>query len=257
MSINHDLIKRWRECSLESPPYLFPDDKPEIINSIAKTYWSFDEYTTSLEFGASSDNNLHIGLLPLPYVGNLAKASVFILMLNPGLSPGDYFAEQHNPEFRQAHIQNLKQRVDDDKYPFIFLNPRFAWHPGFGYWQRKFHAIIEAMAKRSGITYQEAMSKLAQSLACLELMPYHSKSFYAGALLNNLPSVQAMLTFVHEILLPKAKDSKALIIVTRSVKNWRLPEHKNIISYKGGETRSAHLTLTSRGGKAIALYFGL
>lgn len=257
MSINHHLIERWRECNLESPPYLFPDDEPEIINGIAKTYRGFDEYTASFEFGASSDTNLHTGLIPLPYIGNLSQASIFVLMLNPGLSPGDYYAEQHNPEFRQAHIQNLQQRNANDKYPFIFLDPRFAWHPGFVYWQKKFHAIIEALAKQSGTTYQQAMSQLSQRLACLELIPYHSKSFRAGALLNNLPSAQAMLAFVHEILLPKAEDDKAIIIATRSVKNWRLPKHKNIIIYEGGETRSAHLTLTSRGGKAFALHFGL
>src|SRR5688572_28264578 len=100
MSTNHYLIERWRECNLESPPYLFPDDKPEIINRVAQTYQSFDEYTASIEFEASSAK-LHIGLLPNPYTGNLAKASIFILMLNPGLSPGDYYAEQ-NLEFRQA-----------------------------------------------------------------------------------------------------------------------------------------------------------
>jgi hypothetical protein len=58
-------------------------------------------------------------------------------------------------------------------------------------------------------------------------------------------------------LLPKARDGKVIIVVTRSVKNWQLPQHKNIISYEGGETRSAHLTLKSRGGKAIANHLGL
>ena len=255
MSINHHLIERWRECNLESPPYLFPDDKPEIFRSIAETHRNFEEYTASLEFGSSSAK-LHIGLLPIPYVGDLEKASIFILMLNPGLSPGDYYAEQ-NPEFRQAHIQNLQQRTMNEKFPFIFLDPRFAWHPGFMYWQKKFDAIIKALSKQSGVTYQQAMSKLSQRLACLELLPYHSRSFGAGVLLNKLPSAKAMLAYVNEIVLPKVEADKAIIIATRSVKNWRLPVHKNIVIYEGGETRSAHLTPSSRGGKAIVLHFGL
>jgi hypothetical protein len=59
------------------------------------------------------------------------------------------------------------------------------------------------------------------------------------------------------VLVPKAVDDKAVIIVTRQVKMWNLPEHRNIVIYEGGETRSAHLTLTSRGGQAIAKHLGL
>src|SRR5688500_11537382 len=118
MKTNHNLIERWRECNLESPPYLFPDDRLENISRFSVTYNSFDEYANSIEFGASSAK-LHTGLLPLPYVGDLAEASIFILMLNPGLSPGDYSAEE-NSEFRQAHITNLKQQNINEKYPFIF-----------------------------------------------------------------------------------------------------------------------------------------
>jgi hypothetical protein len=257
MSKYNELVDGWCKCNLESPPYLFPDDKPKIVNGIASTYLNFDDYIMSSAFCASSDRNLHVGLLPLPYIGNLAQSSIFVLMLNPGLSPGDYFAEQHGREFREAHIRNLRQENASDDYPFFCLDPRFAWHPGFGYWQKKFHTIIEALSKRSGTTYQQATSQLARSLACLELLPYHSKSFGAGSLLHSLPSTQAMLAFVREILVPKAKDGMAIIIATRSVKNWQLPKHKNIIVYEASETRSAYLTLTSRGGKAIASHLDL
>src|SRR5688572_1798330 len=256
MSTNHYLIERWRKCNLESPPYLFPDDTPEIIDRFSKLFLSFDEYTASPEFGASSDISLQTGLLPMPYAGDITKATIFILMLNPGLSPVNYFAEQI-PDFRQAHIQNLMQKDLNENYPFIFLDPHFAWHSGFGYWQRKFHAIIRLIAKKEGIRYQEAMRQLSQRLACLELVPYRSKSFGARLLLNKLPSAQAMLSYVNEIVLPKVEADKAIIIATRSVKNWMLPVHKNIVIYEGGETRSAHLTPASRGGKAIALQLGL
>jgi len=257
MNKNFDLIDGWCKCNLESPPYLFPDDKLEIVNSHASIYLTFDDYIMSSAFGESSDTKLHIGLLPLPYVGNLAQASIFILMLNPGLSPGDYFAEQHNREFREAHIRNLRQENASDDYPFFCLDPRFSWHPGFGYWQKKFHIIIEALSKQSKKTYQQAMCQLAQSLAGLELLPYHSKSFGAGSLLHSLPSTQAMLAFVHEILLPKVEDDRAIIIATRGGKNWQLPKHKNIIVYEGSETRSAYLTLNTRGGNTIASHLGL
>jgi hypothetical protein len=255
--LSHDLISGWRNCNLVSPPYLFPDDVPQIASGDFKVFQSFDEYVASKEFGLSSDTSLHTGLLPVPFVGDLEKASIFVLMLNPGLSAGDYFAEQYKPEFRNAHIRNLRQENGNDEYPFFCLNPQFAWHPGFGYWHKKFDKTIREIAKQSEITYQEAMGKLAKNLVCLELLPYHSKSFGSGRLLKFLPSVKVMLNFVHEVLLPKVKDGKVIIVATRSVNNWQLPKHENIISYEGGETRSAHLTLKSRGGEAIANHLGL
>lgn len=257
MSIHHGLIEGWRKCDLQSPPYMFPDDKKHLFGfRKTKTYYSFDEYVSSPEFGMS-DINLHLGLIPMPFAGNLEKATVFVLMLNPGLSAGDYFAEQKEPEFRNAHIRSLRQENENDDYPFIFLNPEFAWHPGFGYWQKKFHNIVDEIRRRSGTTYQQAMSKFSKNLACLELIPYHSKSFGTGSLLNKLPSVKVMRNYVQDVLIPKAKDDKVIIIATRQVKMWQLPEHKNIVAYEGGETRSAHLTLTSKGGKAIAKHLEL
>ena len=256
MTLSHKLVSGWKNCDLESKPYLFPDDVPHMTSGNFKIFQSFNEYVSSEEFGLSPETKLHTGLLPIPYVGNLEKASIFVLMLNPGLSAGDYFAEQQ-PEFRNAQIKNLRQENGSAKYPFVFLNPQFAWHPGFTYWHKKFGAVIEKLAIQSEITYQEAMSILAKNLACLELLPYHSKSFSSGSLLKVLPSVKVMLSFVHEILFPIAKDGKVVIIAPRGVKNWQLPKHKNIVTYEGGETRSAHLSPSSRGGMAIANHLSL
>ncbi|HTX80457.1 MAG TPA: hypothetical protein VMC62_12350, partial [Longilinea sp.] len=257
MTITHDLISAWQQCDLTSSPYILPADKPYLTKYSTRIFHSFDEYIANPEFGSSSDTNLHVGLLPLPFIGNLRKATIFVLMLNPGLHPGDYYAEQYNFEYKKACIRNLHQENNNDEYPFIFLNPQFAWHPGFEYWNKKFNPIIETLEKQSQITYQEAMSILAKSLACLELLPYHSKSFGSNSLLKVLPSVQTMISFVHEILLPKAKNGEILIIVTREAQNWQLPKYKNIITYEGGETCSAYLSLASRGGKAIANHLGL
>jgi hypothetical protein len=256
MNIHHSLIEGWRKCDLRSPPFLFPDDEKYLLGfPYSKTYHSFTEYIASPEFGVS-DVNLQLGLLPVPFAGNLENATIFILMLNPGLSPGDYFAEQVK-DFRDAHIRSLRQENEKDDYPFIMLNPEFAWHPGFGYWQRKFHNIVGELRKQHKISYQQALSKFSKSLACLELLPYHSKSFGVGSLLNKLPSVKIMRNYVQDVLIPKAMDDKLIIIATRQVKMWQLPAHKNIVIYEGGETRSAHLTITSRGGQAISKHLGL
>jgi hypothetical protein len=268
MTITHDLIKNWRKCEFECPPYFFPDDEPQIRNRFF--FPTFAKYVSSEEFGQSSDKSLHIGLLPIPFIGNLEKASIFVLMLNPGLSAGDYFAEQSMPKFREAQIRNLRQENSDDEYPFFCLNPQFAWHPGFEYWKKKFDNITGELAKHKGITYQQAMSKLAKNVVCLELFPYHSKRFPSVLSPKKLPSAVMIRNFVNERVLPKAINGEAIIIVTRGVKIWdlNLPKDKNkniiipknkegnIIVYKPSEARSAYLTKTSPGGKAILNYFG-
>ena len=104
----HKLIECWRNCDFSEPPFILPEDEPVIADRIT-LYRSFDEYIASKDFGQRGDKRLHVGHRPLPYIGALDKASIFILMLNPGLSPGDYFVEFRVPEFRQYYFRNLKQ----------------------------------------------------------------------------------------------------------------------------------------------------
>lgn len=220
-------------------------------------YRSFDEYVGSPELGNSYDNKLHIGLVPQPYFGALERASIFVLMLNPSLSPGDYFAEYNVPEFRSTLIRDLRQDNASDDYPFTFLNPQFAWHPGFRYWERKFHDIANELAKQRGLSFQDALKHIAQSVACLQLVPYHSKTFRVSALVKSLPSTRRMLNLVHNVLAPTAQQGDILLVVARGASHWNLPKHRHIIVYKDAEARSAHLTLRSRGGEAIANRLGI
>ncbi len=257
----HELIAGWRDCPIDSPPYLFPRDGNhlEFTNERALSlHKTFEDYIVSSKFGSSSDRSLHVGLIPIPYIGNLERASIFILMLNPGLSAGDYYAEQNVSEFKLTLIRNLRQENSEDEFPFFGLDPKFAWHPGFRYWNDKLHKIAKGLASSREVSYQSALKVLAQNIACLEYIAYHSKSFGIPSSLSSvLPSTKAMIAFVHDMLVPKVKTDETVIIVTRSAKNWKLPTHENIIVYSGSEARAAHLTMKSRGGKVIAERLGL
>lgn len=252
---NHSLFTDWRKCRVESAPYLFPGDEFLVepdYKKIVSVYRSFEEFITSPKFGFISDKSLHLGLLPIPFVGNLQTASIFVLMANPGLSPCDYFAEQNMARYREALIKNLQQDNADNEYPFISLDPKFSWHSGYTYWHRKLQGIAKTVEKLKGISARNTFSCLARELAALELVPYHSKSFgVPGSVLKRLASSKAVLSYVHDILVPKARINEALIIAARSCGNWKLPDHENIIIYKGTEGRSAHLSLNSPGGIAI------
>src|SRR5215813_6291846 len=54
-----------------------------------------------------------------------------------------------------------------------------------------------------------------------------------------------------EVVLPRVECGDAIAIVTRKTTLWRLPDHRRVVRYSGAEARSAHLTQTSPGGRAI------
>ena len=251
-----DLIDFWRNCPTEKHPYIASQDKSFIDEKQTSIFHSYKGYVESNSFGNNTDQTLHVGLLPVPYIGDLKKASVFVLMLNPGLSPTDYFGEYENIKFRQTHLQNLMQENKTD-YPLHFLNPEFSWHGGFEYWHTKFGDIARCVTQAKRIDYTESLKFLSRNIACLELIPYHSRSFGAGSLIRKLQSVKIMQSYVKDYLLEKARRGEITIIVTRSSKNWNLSKNKNVIIYNNSEARSAHLTLQSSGGKAIAKQLGL
>lgn len=70
---------------------------------------SHREFIRHPAFG--DDSSLHLGLLPVPYQGNLSKADVFVIMLNPGLGLSDCQTEEDEGRKRygnrppQLHLQ--------------------------------------------------------------------------------------------------------------------------------------------------------
>ena len=69
------------------------------------------------------------------------------------------------------------------------------------------------------ISYSSARTELAWSLACIELFPYHSNSFYdAGGWLLNLRSVQLARSYVHDVVMKRVRCKEAIIIVTRQAR---------------------------------------
>lgn len=249
-----DLIARWRACPLDTPPYLFPGDERRTLESATHPHKSFRDYIESSTFGVT-DARLHLGLLPVPYTGDLVGAKIYILMLNPGFSPADYYAESHSAEFREAMIGNIRQdRVGE--YPFLYLDPRFAWHPGFTYWHSRLQWLVSDLTSRDGVAYHAALAKLARSICAIELVPYHSATFgLSERVIQKLESVWLAKDFVRESVVPRAQAGEVALVVTRSASLWGFSatdENENIVVYNRFETRRANLGRRSRGGRVMA-----
>jgi len=247
----HPLIDAWRGFTPADAPFVLPADQPLLQALEGRpgivVHRSLAEYTASAGFGAADDRRLHLGLLPVPYVGVVETASIYLLMLNPGLSAADYFAEWQEASYGQALVENLAGQS-----PFLCLNPTFAWHPGFAYWHGKLGGVLRRLASATGIPYQTVLDAVAHKLCVLQLLPYHSPSFgVPRQLLERLPSCQLVRSFVSDVVVPRARDGSAVVVVTRQADLWNVPADCSPVVYSGPATRAAHLTPDSQGGQRM------
>jgi len=265
MSGRHELVRFWRDAAKywrrrPRGPYIHPDD----LSFLNKSGWNakrFREHNLTFEtflrhssFGQASAE-FQFSLLPQPYVGDLAKADIFVLLLNPGCDYVDFYAHT-SAHFRRSLMRNLSQHFQHEPFPFTFLDPRYCWHDGFRYWERRLRsvlkaAMVEGLAGRNR-DYYGALQSIASRLALIEAFPYHSSSFRTGPGFQGLPSIDLVKFYVQHELLARAKAGKILLILARAASWWGLHDlPKEVVRYEGFETRGAHLGSETRGGKAI------
>ena len=251
-----NLLDEWAAWRPGRTPFVLEADRANLTadggaGSLAM-YESWADLHRAPDFGAPGDSRLHLGLLPHPFCGDLRRASIYILMLNPGLGATDYFGEYEVPAYRTALLAMLRQNFPLDGTPFLFLDPQYAWHGGFAWWHGKLAAVIGQLTKEWGVPFAEARARLGRQIASIELLPYHSASFRdSGGWLRELHSVALAKAFVHEVVVPRVERGEAVAIVTRQAVAWNLPDHPGVIRYSGQEARAAHLSPRSPGGKAI------
>jgi hypothetical protein len=256
------LIDFWRRCKLVAPPFAHPDDLPFLRSSkgrhIDEEPRDFAGFVSGPRFGDFQDTRFHLSLLPSPYAGDLDAAEIVVLLLNPGFSFTDYYAETRVPECRRRLQRTLAQDLKGVEFPFMWLDPEYCWHSGFVWWERKLREIISRIAREKFHNrYLDALRDVSRRLAHLELVPYHSPSFRAHSLIDHLPSAKAARCFVREILAKSGNGHKTFIL-TRARARWGLPEgSENLVIYEGGLTRGASLGSNSPGGRAILRHYGI
>ena len=79
-----DLLTAWREFDSSQPPYLLRGDEALLSVSKSVTIKSTDELIKHPQFDFRGDGRVHLGLLQVPFLGNLGQADIFILLQNPG-----------------------------------------------------------------------------------------------------------------------------------------------------------------------------
>ncbi len=248
----HGLINAWGGQRFDKPPYLLDADAGLIPASRQAVVKSFKDLIKKDDFGIV-DSRFQLGLLPVPFIGDLKKADIFICLVNPGFDSGpDFYAESTRSDFRNVLRRNLKLQVDSDEYPFYPLDPKWYWTGAGRWWHRLLREIIRELMNTRGCSYQSASRILSKRIAALEFVPYHSTdSGYIPPLRHMLKSSQLVTSYLHERIIPRAERNEALVVITRGRKKWRAPRAKNLVVYESGQARSASLSLKSTGGRKI------
>ena len=201
---------------------------------------SWNSLIKSDQFGAPDGSAFHLGLLPMPFLGNLKRARVFLLSLNPGVGPHDYFAEHQVSDYRKALEANLQQTRD---VRFPFLDPAHSWHGGSAYWAPRLRGITEGVRRRRNLQYREAIDICAQNIAVLELVPYHSATFnMPQRRIDALASVKLMREFVFRELLPRHRQGDCKMLVLRSRNKWLQSDYDGADLPQPTMPRSAYIS---------------
>jgi len=249
--MNHPLLKCWKKQKLIDPPYLFDGDREILKSKLCIEILSHKKLIQHKEY-PPKDSRFHVGLIPVPFVGNLKTADIYIALINPGLTVCDYYVEETEPEYQQFLRRNLKQDLGSERYPFFKLDPKWDWTSAGVWWHRTLGSVIREVAKKRNENYQEATEFVAKRIAALEFAPYHSvNGGFVKSGSNSLESSKLMLSFVHKEIIPRADRGEALLIIARGMGKWQIKQSNNVIVYKTKHARSASLSMKSRGGKAI------
>jgi hypothetical protein len=231
-----------------------PDDLQVLDENLEryvnKESIDFHTVISSPTFGNPNDNRFRLSLVPVPYGGDLKRAEIVVLLLNPGFSYADYYAE-NNADYKARLRANLLQEFDGVEFPFLGLDPTFCWAAGYIWWKKKLRKLVAELARqRFAGRYVDGLRHTSQHLAFVELVPYHSSSFGETALLARLASVRRAQEFARDVLF--SSSSTNTVVVTRQAARWLPPRDvSRIIIYDGAMRRGAGLGPETAGGKAI------
>jgi hypothetical protein len=103
----------------------------------------------------------------MPFVGNIRTASIFLLMINPGVSCKDY-TDRLNEETQRLFAANKRQEKCETCFALKPGGP-CGWEP---YYRRR---VFGALLSEYGTRAEDAREFLAERLAILELVPYYSQ----------------------------------------------------------------------------------
>jgi len=218
-----DFVEFWKIELPSGQPNLHPKDRqwmgrhwPDPLRY--PLYKNWDEYAASDRFG-SYDKALHLSLIPTPYLGNLRDAKVLLFMANPGFADADYYFEDQ-PGIRERLIFTFTKNPTAISPSFSSI-PDWRGRAASGGGKSCYAALLAVLVSRRRTRIQ-AMEFLSQSIAAVELFPYHSMDGSElkrvdGKLL--MPSVSEARNFFAR----SSHNPEQLTVLARAHERWLSP----------------------------------
>ena len=257
----------------------FLKDEFDKIKKGGSNIFSGDEKIINPYNKSCTDPNkeIKVELLPQPICGNIRNAKIIICSLNPGLGVGDEDIEDKSkafvkglPYLRNDILEQLNQ--DNPKNNFFWITDKAKGTSGYKYWVGKFNQKDEAASliknicdkySKKGIVKKEEdiITMLSESLATVELIPYHSvkMTYDMQRELLECPSVKMLKEFMISEIIPSLDKNNQLLCMMRSFESWEItPDkygtNKNIIF--NPNPRNPSLNVTKDFGQKILEHIG-
>ncbi len=182
----------------QHPPYVLPEDAAVFANPKFK------------------NEGYRLDAFPDPFIGNLDRATVVFLSLNPGFEDDDINVNLQNDFFISESRKNL---THESNIPFLYLADEMKHTHGYGWW----HDLLDKSVREEKLSYET----LSKKIMIIEYMPYHSVTYTPNRLL--LPSQHYNFDLVR-----KAIKLGKHIVIMRSVKAWlkAVPELESYPYYR-------------------------
>lgn len=180
---------------------------------------------------AKEKYKLRLDVYPQHFVGNIDKAKIIILSLNPGYTT-EYYDAYKNSTNKDGtkYEQTIKENLEMEQ-PF-FHAFELANESDLGYWGNKMKCWVEDYDKKDNEEIIESLKKITENIALAEYFPYHSISYNGmydklgkGTSQNSNRKRKDYLStqkFIFEKIKKRIddKNDKVIIILTRSFAKW-------------------------------------
>lgn len=138
------------------------------------------------------------GMTPVPYLGDLRRARLVIVMLNPGLEE-DARVRKADETHEKTHLTAaLRQEPGIGFWP-LQVHEMSAINPGGPgsrrYWRSTFKSYV---ASKTAEDPESVYAEIGRNICCVQLLPYHSKQAPNKRLGTSLKSVQLMTEWIKE-----------------------------------------------------------
>lgn len=256
-----DLIGFWQTCRTDfesGGSKVHPDDR-RLID------------------GELNNHSFHLGLWPVPYVGNLRTAKVFVLMKNPGYGIGlegsvmsDDQAEQDSDRLSALKANLFQSGNQPGFYPLhsswanndgrlqTGANAYWTQHRGNPRKGRRMNILARKLVEKEIFNPGEDPDYILRTFAALQLHPYHSESG-PDSRFDQLPSSVRIKTFLLSSVLTRAEKGEVFLVFGRGATRWGLKDiydanHPSICRVNSGNFSLAagNKTKTAAADKLIA-----